>query len=123
MSSDLSAEAEREPATREVLQRPRRHRGDGRASRERHRHRRRQPDAGGGRRAEGEQLVRIPLRLLDEHGVEPERLGLRGARRERRRVEWYVRLTQPWVELAEGQQRLDLHDAGIARDRARRPAP
>ena len=47
MPSDLSAETEREPAAREVLQRPRRHRGDGRASRERHRHRRREPDAGG----------------------------------------------------------------------------
>ena len=63
--------------------------------------------------AECEQLVRIPLRLLDEHGVESERLRLGGARRERRRVEGYVRLTEPRIELAQRQQRLDLHEPSL----------
>ena len=109
MRAHLRAESEHEPALRQLLQRPRRQRGDGGAAGECHGHRGSEANARGGGGAQRQELVGIIFGLLHQNRIEADGFGLTSTVGELCDAEGRVRFAHAGVELAEREQRLDQH--------------
>ena len=105
----LRAVPQHEPTLTELRQRPRRHRNSSRASGKRHGDRCPELDPFSCRGAEGHHLEGVVLGLLDEHRIETDVLRDLRQPGEVPDVERGVGFTQPRIELAEREQRFDLH--------------
>jgi len=105
----LRAEPQHESTLAELRQRTRRHRNSSRASGKRHGDRCPELDPFGCRGTEGHHLEGVVLGLLDEHRIETDVLCDLRQPGEVPDVERGVGFTQPGIELAEREQRFDLH--------------
>jgi hypothetical protein len=107
----LAAEPQDEAPARELLDVPRRHRGDGGAARERHRHRGGETETRGARRGQRHDHVRIHLGLLHCEAVVAERFHEPGVLDDAAEIERRLGGAKAGIELAERQERLDAHGA------------
>ena len=114
MRLHLRAEAEREAAMTQLLDRPRAERGHGRAAREGDRDRGAELQRARCLCGQRHQDERIVLGLLDHQAVVADLLEQPGIAADRAEVERHFGRPQPGIDLAERQQRLEMHGAYAA---------